>query len=79
MPNDACDKLTVTVAVAVPESPSTTDTLTGLIDTTGTSLLVIVTVDDAVPNVAPVGADSTTVNVSSASTRASPTTMTMMS
>ena len=79
MPIDACDKPTVTVAVAVPELPSATDTLTGLIDTTGTSSLVIVTVDTAAPNVAPTGADSVTVNVSSTSTAESPATETMMS
>ena len=77
MPTGACDKPTVTVAVAVPELPSTTDTLTGLIDTTGTSSLVIVTVDVAAPNVAPEAADSVTVNVSSASTVASPATETL--
>ena len=79
MSADACDKLTVNVAVAVPESPSATDTLTGLIDTTGPSSLEIVTVDVVDPREAFEGADSVTVNVSSASTRASPTTMTMMS
>ena len=57
--------------------PSATDTLTGLIDTTGTSSLVIVTVDVAVPNVAPVADDRVTVNVSSASTVASPDTETL--
>ena len=79
MPTGACDKPTVTVAVAVPELPSTTDTLTGLIDTTGTSSLVIVTVDVVAPREAPEGADSVTVNVSSASTAPSPATVTMMS
>ena len=79
VPADACDKTTVTVTAVVPELPSATETLTGLIDTTGTSSLVIVTVDVAVPNVAPVGADNVTVNVSSASTVASPATETMMS
>ena len=38
---------------------------------------MIVTVDDAVPNVAPEAADSTTVNVSSDSTVASPNTATL--
>ena len=55
-----------------PELPSATDTLVGLIDTTGRSSLVIFTVDAAVPRVAPDGADNVTVNVSSASTRPSP-------
>ena len=79
MSADACDKLTVNVAVAVPESPSVTDTLTGLIDTTGPSSFAIVTVDVVAPRVAPEGADSTTVNVSSASTAPSPATVTVMS
>ena len=76
MPSAACDRPTVNVTAAVPELPSTTDTLTGLIDTTGRSSLVIVTVDVAAPNVAPEAADSVTVNVSSASIVASPATET---
>ena len=77
MPTDACDRPTVNVTAAVPELPSTTDTLTGLIDTTGRSSLVIVTVDTAAPNVAPEAADSVTVNVSSASTVVSPSSVTL--
>ena len=69
------------VTVFDPELPSTTEIFTGLIETTGTatSSLVIVTVDVAVPTVAPDGADSVTVNVSSASAAVSPVTMTVMS
>ena len=77
MPTDACDKPTVNVTAVVPELPSTTDTLTGLIDTTGTSSLVIVTVDVVDPREAFEGADSVTVNVSSASTAPSPATETL--
>ena len=75
------DKFTVNVTVFVPELPSATDTLTGLIETTGaaTSSLVIVTVDVAVPTVAPDGADRVTVNVSSVSAATSPSTVTVMS
>jgi hypothetical protein len=75
---DACDKLTVNVTAVVPELPSATDVLTGLIDTAGRSSLVIVTADVlAAPRVAPDGADSVTVNVSSASAAASPSTVTL--
>ena len=35
MPTDACDKPTVNVTAVVPELPSATAVLTGLIDTTG--------------------------------------------
>ena len=41
--------------------------------------MVIVTVDTATPSTARVGADSITVNVSSASTAPSPATVTVMS
>jgi hypothetical protein len=79
VPTAACDKPTVNVTAVLPELPSATDTLTGLIDTTGTSSLVIVTVNVVAPREAPEGADSATVNVSSASTAESPTTVTVMS
>jgi hypothetical protein len=80
---EARDKLTVNATVFDPELPSATDVLTGLIETTGgdaeRSSLVIVTVDLlAAPRVAPDGADSVTVNVSSASTVASPATATLI-
>ena len=80
MPTAACDKLTVNATVFDPELPSATDTLTGLIETTGaaTSSLVIVTVDVfAAPRVAPDGAERVSVNVSSASAAASPATVTL--
>ncbi len=79
---EGCDKLTVNVTVFDPELPSATDTLIGLIETTGgdaeRSSLVIVTADVlAAPRVAPDGADRVTVNVSSASSVASPATVTL--
>ena len=61
-----------------PELPSTTDTLTGLIDTVGRSSLVIVTVDVfTAPRDTPDGAERVRLNVSSASAAVSPSTVTL--